>query len=84
MMPPRRTLRVPLNTVLLMILLAITASLLFARQSPASDLPSGVWGGVVDDLPSGRAVECVVIRDPGGSVAITCDWPNAIMLPKAE
>lgn len=46
-----------------------------AKQQPQ---PSGVWAGLVDDLPSGRMVECVFARDPSGSVAVTCDWNNAV------
>lgn len=48
-----------------------------ARQEAPQ--PSGVWAGLVDDLPSGRLVECVFARDPSGSVAVTCDWQNAVI-----
>lgn len=49
------------------------------RSTPEPDpTPSGIWAGLVDDLPSGRTVECVFARDPSGSVAVTCDWVNAV------
>ena len=69
------------------ILLALTALLAvitingYLRAKPATPTPqqpSGVWAGLVDDLPSGRMVECVFARDPSGSVAVTCDWANAV------
>ena len=48
-----------------------------ARQEAPQ--PSGVWAGLVDDLPSGRLVECVFARDPSGSVVVSCDWQNAVI-----
>lgn len=49
------------------------------RERQATPQPSGIWAGIVDDLPSGRLVECVFARDPSGSVAVTCDWQNAVV-----
>ena len=73
-------------TVFAVAILAIATYLAIAffadmRRPPASsaDLPSGIWAGLVDDLPSGRVVECVMVRDPGGSVGITCDWSTAVI-----
>lgn len=51
------------------------------QAKPAPSDPSGIWAGLVDDLPSGRMVECVFARDPSGSVAVTCDWQNAVRRP---
>ena len=48
------------------------------QANPTASDPSGIWAGLVDDLPSGRLVECVFARDPSGSVAVTCDWQNAV------
>lgn len=66
--------------IVIALLLGGTVALLIAKQNakPAPD-PSGVWAGLVDDLPSGRLVECVFARDPSGSVAVTCDWNNAVV-----
>lgn len=50
----------------------------FATSPRTTPDPSGIWAGIVDDLPSGRLVECVFARDPSGSVAVTCDWQNAV------
>ena len=71
------------------ILLALTALLAVItinayqtwRAKPTPQQPSGIWAGLVDDLPSGRLVECVFARDPSGSVAVTCDWQNAVRRP---
>ena len=49
----------------------------------SSQQPTGIWAGIVDDLPSGRMVECVFARDEsstgGVAVAVTCDWQNAVV-----
>ena len=65
--------------IVIALLLGGTVALLIAKQNatPTPD-PSGIWAGLVDDLPSGRLVECVFARDPSGSVAVTCDWNNAV------
>ena len=66
--------------IVIALLLGGTVALLIAKQNakPTPD-PSGIWAGLVDDLPSGRLVECVFARDPSGSVAVTCDWNNAVV-----
>ena len=66
--------------IVIALLLPATVALLIAKQhaKPTPD-PSGIWAGLVDDLPSGRLVECVFARDPSGSVAVTCDWQNAVV-----
>lgn len=58
----------------------LTLAVVFAVRElrPSNPQPSGVWAGLVDELPSGRTVECVFARDPSGSVALTCDWANAV------
>ena len=66
-------------TALLVIVTIVTINVFQAwRERQATPQPSGVWAGIVDDLPSGRLVECVFARDPSGSVAVTCDWMNAV------
>lgn len=60
----------------LILMVAVVATIMGGRNAK-TDQPSGIWTGLVDDLPSGRAVECVMIRDAGGSVGITCDWSTA-------
>ena len=67
--------------IVIALLLGGTVALLIAKQNakPTASDPSGIWAGLVDDLPSGRLVECVFARDPSGSVAVTCDWQNAVV-----
>ena len=60
-------------------ILAAVAFTLLRIESRRDPQPSGIWAGIVDDLPSGRLVECVFARDPSGSVAVTCDWQNAVV-----
>lgn len=60
-----------------LILLVVVLATSMGGRNAKTDQPSGIWTGLVDDLPSGRAVECVMIRDAGGSVGITCDWSTA-------
>ena len=67
---------------MLLCLVAIGFALFAPRPTApatAPSDPSGIWAGLVDDLPSGRLVECVFARDPSGSVAVTCDWQNAVV-----
>lgn len=63
-------------TITLLILVAKDLLAARAAQPPAAE-PSGIWAGLVTDLPSGRTVECVFARDPTGALAITCDWTTA-------
>jgi len=50
-------------------------------RSPEVKAPEGIWTVLVDDLPSGRVVECVAARGTtpqgGVGVSITCDWSTA-------
>lgn len=62
----------------IIVALIVTLTVNWRATRTASD-PSGIWAGLVDDLPSGRLVECVFARDPSGSVAVTCDWQNAVV-----
>lgn len=73
------TLTVIAVVALLIALIAGSVKVLTQLRTPSNaDLPSGIWAGLIDDLPSGRSVECVMVRDPGGSVGITCDWNTAV------
>lgn len=52
-----------------------------AAPQPTPTGPTGLVGVLVDDLPSGRMVECVLARDttgPGVAVSVTCDWQGAV------
>lgn len=64
------------------LLLAIIAASTVMRFSAITDKsqPTGIWSGLISDLPSGRSVECVFARDAQGGVAITCDWNNAVIV----
>ena len=75
---PRSYLPALLTGLIITLLILIGRDLLAARaaQPPAAE-PSGLWAGLVTDLPSGRTVECVFARDPTGALAITCDWTTA-------
>ncbi|MFA5594872.1 MAG: hypothetical protein WDA15_06285 [Trueperaceae bacterium] len=75
----RNSLHAFLAGLIITLLALVAKDLLAARaaQPPAATQPSGIWTGLVNDLPSGRAVECVFARDPTGALAITCDWNTA-------
>lgn len=67
--------------IIFLAIAALVTSLTIAswqNWSARQGQPSGIWTGLVDDLPSGRVVECVFARDPSGAVALTCDWSTAV------
>lgn len=79
MKPKLRSLLPAFLTGLIITLLTLVAKDLLAARAaqPPTNQPTGIWAGLVNDLPSGRTVECVFARDPTGALALTCDWNTA-------
>lgn len=79
MKPTLRSLLPAFLTGLAITLLALVAKDHHAARAaqPPTNQPTGIWAGLINDLPSGRTVECVFARDPTGALAITCDWTTA-------
>lgn len=75
---PRSYLPAFLAGLAITLLTLVAKDLLAAKAAqPPHSSPTGIWAGLINDLPSGRTVECVFARDPTGALALTCDWNTA-------